>query len=130
MTCAAGAVQIVRPMSRVGGFALLAWVSVSSPSCKKSEATAAANGHDLFVATCARCHGAAGAGGLPLWEGGPSPRDLRDHELHAQRTDAQLFEVIKKGKGAGMPPFGGALSDDRIAAIVAHVRSLDRREGR
>ncbi len=93
--------------------------------CKKSEAAAGPTGRDLFVATCARCHGTEGLGGLPLWDGGPSPRNFHDHQFQAQRTDAQLAETIKTGKGSGMPPFGGALTDAQIASLVTYVRSLD-----
>jgi mono/diheme cytochrome c family protein len=112
--------------------AVVAALALLATSCSKSDAAPAAalDGHAVFVATCARCHGAEGTGGLPLWEGGPSPRNFHDHAFHAQRTDAQLAETIKKGKGTGMPPFGGILNDAQIAALVAHVRSLDPEKGK
>jgi mono/diheme cytochrome c family protein len=111
---------------------LLAALAVLVIACSKSDAAPAPtlDGHALFVTTCSRCHGAEGTGGLPLWEGGPSPRNFHDHAFHAQRTDGQLAETIKHGKGAGMPPFGGILNDAQVTALVAHVRSLDPEKGK
>jgi mono/diheme cytochrome c family protein len=39
------------------------------------------------------------------------------------RTDAELLEVIRNGKGA-MPAWGSVLSDQEIQAVLKHVRSL------
>ena len=39
------------------------------------------------------------------------------------RTDEQLLEVIRNGKG-GMPAWGKILSDEEIHAVLKHVRSL------
>jgi hypothetical protein len=48
-------------------------------------------------------------------------RDLRSPEVQKQ-TDAQLSDVITKGKGK-MPPFGKTLSG-QIPELVAHIRTL------
>jgi mono/diheme cytochrome c family protein len=114
-------------MSRVG---VAVAASLLVAACSRSDAAPQPNARDLFLATCARCHGAEGTGGLPLWEGGPSPRNFRDHAFHAERTDAQLRETIKTGKGTGMPAFGAALTDAQITSLVAYVRSLDPQGGR
>ena len=39
------------------------------------------------------------------------------------RTDAQLLEVIHKGKGA-MPRWEGQLSEAEMTAVLAHIRRL------
>ncbi len=88
-------------------------------------ATANEEGKALFAATCARCHGETGQGGLPLFDGGPAPKNFCDHSFHEAHTDEQIRETILKGKSTGMPPFAGALTDSQVAAIVAHVRQLD-----
>jgi cytochrome c oxidase cbb3-type subunit III len=91
--------------------------------CKKSPPPP--EGRDLFASVCARCHGADGSGGLPLFEGGPSPRNFRDHAFHTSHSDAELAQTIRNGKGAGMPPFGATFNDAQIAALVAQIRSFD-----
>lgn len=97
----------------------------ASAGCKKSEAAPDGRGRALFLTACARCHGPEGAGGLPLFDGGPSPRNFRDRAFHAERTDEQIRLTIVNGKGTGMPPFGPTFKDEELAALVAHVRSLD-----
>ena len=97
----------------------------SLPACKKAAASDPAEGRTLFQNNCARCHGTEGKGGLPVFAGGPSPRNFTEHAFHAERTDDQLRMTIVNGKGAGMPPFGQAFTDAQLSSLVAHVRSLD-----
>lgn len=92
--------------------------------CKKSEA-ATLESHELFRNACSRCHGAEGGGGVPLYAGGPSPRNFRDHEFQESRTDEQLKTTIRSGKGTGMPPFGPMFDDRQLAALVLEIRSFD-----
>ena len=97
---------------------------LTAGGCKKSEA-ATAESQQLFVNACSRCHGADGNGGLPLYEGGPSPRNFRDHDFQLARTDEQLKMTIRDGKGSGMPPFGTTFDDAQLEALVATIRSFD-----
>jgi cytochrome c oxidase cbb3-type subunit 3 len=85
----------------------------------------AAQGRDLFATTCARCHGADGSGGLPLFDGGPAPRNFHDHAFQRERSDEQLKLTIMNGKGTGMPSFGTLFDEAQLRSLVAHVRSLD-----
>ncbi|MBX3190865.1 MAG: c-type cytochrome [Labilithrix sp.] len=93
--------------------------------CKRSAAATSSEGADLFANACARCHGADGSGGLPLFEGGPSPRDLRDPAFQRSHGDPQIRMTIVNGKGSGMPPFGATFTDAQLDALVAHVRALE-----
>lgn len=93
--------------------------------CKRAQATPATEGRDLFANTCARCHGADGAGGLPLFEGGPSPRNFHEPAFQRSHSDMQIRMMIVNGKGSGMPPFGTTFTDAQLDALVAHVRSFD-----
>lgn len=106
-------------------FALALLTCGASSGCEKKPAPDAASGERLFSMTCARCHGADGAGGLPLFDGGPSPRNFRDHAFHASHTDEQIKLTIVNGKGVGMPPFGTTFTDAQLDSLVAHVRGLD-----
>jgi cytochrome c6 len=69
-----------------------------------------------FKAKCAMCHGADGKGGKM------GTRDFASPEVKAE-TDAQLTDIISKGKGK-MPAYTGKLSDADITGMVAYVRSL------
>jgi len=93
--------------------------------CKGSGSEANAQSRELFVNACSRCHGVEGVGGLPIFDGGPSPRNFHDHEFQKSRTDEEIRATIKNGKGVGMPPFGSTFDDAQIAMLVAQVRSFD-----
>ncbi len=69
-----------------------------------------------FKSKCAVCHGPDGKGGRM------GTRDFGSPEVKAE-TDAQLTDIITKGKGK-MPPYGGKLSDADIKGLVAYIRSL------
>ena len=91
--------------------------------CKRSEA-APPQGRELFATTCARCHGTEGNGGVASAVG-PQPRNFRDHDFQMSRTDEQLKQTIRNGKGSGMPPFGTLYDDAQLSALVATIRSFD-----
>jgi mono/diheme cytochrome c family protein len=101
-------------------------LAILASGCKRSEA-ATTESRELFTNACSRCHGKDGAGGLPVWTGGPSPRNFNDRDFQVSRTDQQLLETIRNGKPPGMPPFGTTFSDVQLAALVAQVRSFDAR---
>lgn len=69
-----------------------------------------------YKAKCAMCHGPDGKGGKM------GTRDFASPEVKAE-TDAQLTEIITKGKGK-MPSYEGKLKDTEIKDLVAHIRSL------
>ncbi|WP_376791143.1 c-type cytochrome [Thermoflexus sp.] len=87
-------------------------------------------GKELFLSTCASCHG-PDAKGLP-----GLGKDLTTSVFVKQQTDAQLLEFIKKGRpaadpanttGVDMPPKGGnpALTDQDLADIIAFIRAFN-----
>ena len=97
---------------RMGLVTLLAggMIAVCSSSAVAQDAAA------TYKAKCAACHGADGKGGKM------GTRDFASAEVKAE-TDAQLTEIITKGKGK-MPAYGGKLSDADITGLVTYVRSL------
>jgi mono/diheme cytochrome c family protein len=95
-------------------------------ACKRNPpGTLAEQGAALYEGTCARCHGKTGAGGPPSFGGGPSPRDFRDHDFQTSRTDEQLKQTIKNGKGTAMPAFGGAFDEQQLNALILQLRAFD-----
>jgi len=97
---------------RMGLVTLLAggMLAVCSSSAVAQDAAA------TFKAKCAMCHGADGKGGKM------GTRDFASPEVKAE-TDAQLTDIITKGKGK-MPAYGGKLSDADIKGLVTYVRGL------
>ncbi|MHC4427954.1 MAG: c-type cytochrome, partial [Planctomycetota bacterium] len=94
----------------------------------------AANGGQLWLATCRSCHGLAGEG--VAGQG----KDIRGSEFITSRTDGELIDFIKIGRmpfdplnttGIQMPPKGGnpLLSDQDLLDIVAFVRTFEAAPG-
>lgn len=74
-------------------------------------------GKGIWVALCARCHGDTGDGGaLP---GGIVVPPLKGTKLE----DGPMARSIALGKGA-MPGFMNDLDRDKLAAVIAHIRTL------
>jgi mono/diheme cytochrome c family protein len=71
-----------------------------------------------YKAKCAMCHGPDGKGGKM------GTRDFASPEVKAE-TDAQLTDIITKGKGK-MPTYGGKISDADIKGLVAYIRTLGK----
>lgn len=69
-----------------------------------------------YKAKCAMCHGADGKGGKM------GTRDFGSPEVKAE-TDAQLTEIITKGKGK-MPSYDGKLKEAEIKDLVTYIRGL------
>jgi len=90
------------------------------------------NGRENFIMYCIYCHGEEGKGDGPLAESlGEDiyPRDLTDASILSERTDADLFKVIKEGGPAAgfdeaMPAQGGAmLTDEEVNNIILFIRA-------
>lgn len=90
-------------------------------------------GRDDFLGTCSPCHGESGRGDGPLSDTlglpeGIKPRNLTDSKLLSNRTDEDLFNVIKNG-GASiglsevMPSQKETFTDEDIRNIVLFIRS-------
>jgi mono/diheme cytochrome c family protein len=82
-------------------------------------------GMRAFTGSCAVCHNANGDGkGVFGPATYPPATDLTSHDAQ-EKTDAQLFWIIKNGLSfTGMPGFGAQYSDQDIWSLVAYIRSL------
>jgi len=81
-----------------------------------------AAGRQLWSLNCAMCHGTQG-------EGGDSPA-LNSQEFLKSVSDEQMHGIVAGGiPGSAMPAwldeYGGPLTDQQIAAVVAYVRSWE-----
>jgi mono/diheme cytochrome c family protein len=84
-----------------------------------------AQGAVLFAKHCAMCHGKEGAGDTAMGKRF-NLRDLRSADVQ-KMTEAQLFDVIAKGKkgtNGSMPGYETNLGHDGIHNVVAYLRQL------
>lgn len=101
------------------------------------DAAKVARGQEVYVASCASCHGAALQGQfnwrqrLPNGRMPAPPHDDSGHTWH--HPDEVLFGITKEGLVPGkygppgyvsdMPAFGGVLGDADIAAVLSYIQS-------
>jgi putative heme-binding domain-containing protein len=89
----------------------------------RASADAAEAGKKLFDSNCAGCHGLDARGGEH------APNIATNPELQ-RMSDEQLFRTVHDGAASGsMPAFGAILSDDKIKAVGAYLRSLQGHSG-
>ena len=77
----------------------------------------------LWNVSCASCHGRDGRGQGPGRPPGAPMPDFTSAELQKQRTDAQLLQVIRDGRGM-MPAFGKQVNEQGLGALVNHIRTF------
>gem|GEM_PF-1927800 len=90
-------------------------------------------GRRVYLGQCASCHGFKGEG-QPNWqEKNPDgswpapPHDNTGHTWH--HPDADLLDIIAQGgalysEKSNMPGFAGVLSDEEIAAVLSHIKTM------
>jgi mono/diheme cytochrome c family protein len=121
-----------------GGFiaaALLITIpSMKPPIVDHTNARMVEIGLRIYSAECASCHGTK-LEGQPSWQvrlaNGKLPAPPHDPSGHTwHHSDKVLFDITKKGPAAypdgyrtDMPAFGGRLSDEQIAAVLAFIKS-------
>lgn len=106
------------------------WVSqaherlVAAPAGPAVPSEAASHGRDIFMVTCATCHGQDGRG-LPKMG-----RNLVESDFIAARDDATMTEFLLTGRMDAipmpMPPKGGRedLTEADLLDVVAYLRGL------
>ena len=75
----------------------------------------------LYKAKCAACHGPDGKGDTAAGKK-LGVRDFHAPEV-AKMSDAELFDITKKGKEK-MPPYDKKLTDDQIKQLIKYIREL------
>jgi cytochrome c oxidase cbb3-type subunit 3 len=111
----------------------VAALALISTAARAADLTSAASS---YTDTCAKCHGPAGKGD------GPKAAELKDKDgklvasgdlsdcaKMSKITDDDMFKELKEGgvsvgKSKFMTPYGDAMEDDEIKAMVAYVRTL------
>lgn len=112
---------------------LLLVATVATSARSQTSPQSLADGQRLYTVNCANCHGDRAQGAVKAGteisiiteQGGKQPPELTDRAWDHGSTDAEIFNVIKKGvPSTMMPPFEGRFSDVEIRNVVAYVRSL------
>jgi mono/diheme cytochrome c family protein len=86
-----------------------------------------AQGKKYYGYDCAMCHGENGDGkGDVAVDERLKLKDYRDPATLQYMSDAELFSIIKNGKGQ-MPPEGGRVKDTELWNLVNYIRSLARK---
>lgn len=89
-------------------------------------------GKNIYVNTCAPCHGKQGKGNGPAAGGlNPKPRNYQKNEGQwmKKQTNKHLFKTIKHG-GASvglspvMPSYKDQFSDRQIRSVVGYIKQL------
>lgn len=92
-----------------------------SASPRRSTVGAADAGKSLFDGNCAGCHGLDARGGEH------APNIATNPEIQ-RKSDQDLFRIVHDGAAnLTMPAFSSILSDGKIRAVVAYLRSLQGR---
>jgi mono/diheme cytochrome c family protein len=85
----------------------------------------AQSGPDAYKAQrCAMCHGLDGLAASNVGKAMKIP-SFKDPTV-VNSSDAQLFAIIKNGKGSNMKPYAGKLNDGQIKSLVAYIRTLQK----
>ena len=80
----------------------------------------------LYGIDCAMCHGANGDGKGDMASDMKNVTDFTNPEALKNRTDGELFYVIRHGKGE-MPPEGDRAKDEDVWNLVNYIRSLAKK---
>lgn len=97
------------------------WLPVNSASANGSD------GKVIYEKNCKMCHGADAKGSPKVAKAlkvDPARLDLTDKET-SDKKDAELVQTVSDGsKNKVMKSFKDKLTQEEIAAIIKHIRSL------
>ncbi len=101
----------------------LTWPGKPAPAIRVTPLTASeqdrfAKGRDIYKNLCVACHQADGRG---LEKIAPSLLDSR-YVVGDAGVAARIVLSGKEGRVALMPPLGGSLTDDQVAAVLTYIR--------
>ncbi len=87
-----------------------------------------ARAKEIFSIDCAMCHGANGNGKTDLANDMQlSLKDWTDPKTLGEKTDGQIFDIIRNGIDKMPPESMGRASDDVVWNIVLYVRNVSKK---
>ena len=95
----------------------------------KPAADPLARAKEIYQIDCALCHGASGDGKSDL----ATSMDLKlddwtDPKALADHSDADLFDIIRKGKDKMPPEDSSRAKDDDIKNLVLYIRGFSKQQ--
>lgn len=106
------------------------WVDSLRASVPKDDWSSLRTGHEVFVAACATCHGARGAGVDRSFRGFETdPPDFTDCSFSSREKNSDWVGVVTeggplKGFSSMMPSFSQVLSREQIEAVVEYAKGF------
>jgi mono/diheme cytochrome c family protein len=119
------AAQEAKPAPKTGYYPVPV-KAAREPNPVKPTPESIAQGKKIFSYDCASCHGVNGDGKTDVAKELKVP-DLTDAARLKDRTDGELFYIIKTGHG-NMPPEGGRVKPEQLWDMVNYIRSLTRKQ--
>jgi mono/diheme cytochrome c family protein len=102
------------------------WEAPRSAASKKNphtDSADAAAGKQIYMTTCAPCHGNSGRGDGPAAAAlNPKPANYTSRTIAAE-SDGSLFWKLSEGRGA-MVPFKTAFSEKQRWQLITYIRTL------
>ena len=86
------------------------------------------DGKEIYLSHCKECHGVLGAPTKASLRKYDKIPNFRDPDFFKSRTDAELLKAVTEGKGRDMKGFSEKLSKDEIEAVVAYLRTLEKKD--
>lgn len=80
----------------------------------------------MYAMDCAMCHGETGNGKGELATDMKNVTDFTNPDAMKDRTDGELFYIIRTGKG-DMPPEGNRAKDDDVWSLVNYIRAFAKK---
>ena len=80
----------------------------------------------MYGVDCEVCHGKGGDGKGDMASDIKNVTDFTNPDALKNRTDGELFYIIRNGKGE-MPPEGDRAKNDDIWNLVNYIRSLAKK---
>ncbi len=96
----------------------------ANPTKPSPEATAKAK--KMYGMDCAMCHGEKGDGKGDMSSDMKGITDFTNPDSLKNRTDGELFYIIRKGKG-DMPPEGDRAKDEDVWQLVNYIRAFAKK---
>jgi len=111
-----------RSIKVITSAALLAGAALLFAGHPFPASAAPASAQDVYLDKCSVCHGQDGAGstakGRKL-----KVKNVRSPEVQ-KLSEAEMIDIVAKGKGKDMDGFGKELGDDMVKQLVTYYRSL------
>ena len=109
-------------MKVVTGVALLAGAGLLFVGHSSAASAAPTTAQDVYLDKCSVCHGQNGAGntakGRKL-----KVKNVRSPEVQ-KLSEAEMIDIVAKGKDKDMDGFGKELGDDMVKQLVTYYRSF------